>query len=157
MNVWATPISGGRSRSTSRGCDMGASHITLQMLAIRLGSVRRGLGDGEEANQTPLTASVDGVRLELTTENFFVADNACLELTTPGGVKRDLSGLAVARVLERMQVDPRLAYLIGPGSQVWSDLTFAYAAILGVDVAGYRETLGKRLTFQQLPAIEEAC
>ncbi|CAD5107200.1 hypothetical protein [Zestomonas carbonaria] len=66
------------------------------------------------------------------------------------------ASIAVARVIERMQCDPRLAYLIGPGSQTWDDLTAAYAEIHDVPVDDYRRHLESRLEFQQLPGIGRA-
>lgn len=61
--------------------------------------------------------------------------------------------IAIARVIERMQTDPRLAYLIGPGSQTWDDLTSAYAEIHDVPVDDYRRHLESQLEFQSLPGI----
>lgn len=63
------------------------------------------------------------------------------------------ASIAVARVIERMQTDPRLAYLIGPGSQSWEDLTAAYAEIHDVPVDDYRRHLESRLEFQPMPGI----
>jgi len=60
---------------------------------------------------------------------------------------------AVDAVLARIRRDPRLAYLIGPGSESYDRLTEARALRDGVDPATYRRTLEFSLEFQRLPAI----
>jgi len=59
---------------------------------------------------------------------------------------------AVAHIIRRMQTDPRLAYLIGPGSEAFDLLTAADAAEEGLDVAIIRSCLASVKT-QYLPPI----
>lgn len=67
-----------------------------------------------------------------------------------------LSLKAVSHVIHRMQADPRLAYLIGPGSETYDLLTAAAAAPAGFDEDWYREHLSGQLKFQPVSAIGAA-
>lgn len=49
---------------------------------------------------------------------------------------------AIERVLQRMRLDDRLYYIIGPGSQTFDLLTEAYAALTGTDLAEVRRLVG---------------
>lgn len=59
---------------------------------------------------------------------------------------------AVDWLLRRMKEDPRLAYLIGPGSESFERLTSAGAAIAGEEVDAFRERLLGTLQIQPVPA-----
>lgn len=58
---------------------------------------------------------------------------------------------AVNYVLRRMQQDPRLAYLIGPGSQCYELLTEEAAQAAGKPVEEFRKQLEARLTYEPWP------
>lgn len=60
---------------------------------------------------------------------------------------------AVGHVIKRMTEDPRLAYLIGPGSETFDRLVAAAAAPAGMDEAFYAEQLTGQLTIKPLSAI----
>ena len=68
----------------------------------------------------------------------------------------DLAMKAVGHVINRMQADPRLATLIGPGSQAFDLLTAAAAAPSGLDEDFLREQISKTLEFQPVAAVGEA-
>lgn len=68
----------------------------------------------------------------------------------------DLAMKAVGHTIRRMQADPRLAYLIGPGSETYDLLTAAVAAPGGFDEEWYREQLSGQLRFQSVAAIGAA-
>ncbi len=59
----------------------------------------------------------------------------------------------VRYMMERIHQDPRLAYLVGPGSQAFALLTTAYGSIEGQDISALRERLDVDLKFQRVPAI----
>jgi len=61
---------------------------------------------------------------------------------------------AVIRVLRRMQDDGRVAYLIGPGSQTFADLTQAYAEANGLDVEAYRKEFAETLRPERVRVVE---
>lgn len=63
---------------------------------------------------------------------------------------------AVGHTIRRMQADPRLAYLIGPGSETYDLLIAAAAAPAGFDEDWYREHLSGQLKFQPVSAIGAA-
>lgn len=63
---------------------------------------------------------------------------------------------AVLHLVKRMQEDPRLAYLIGPGSESFDLLTDAWATAWGDDVEVFRERLAGELAPQPLPGIGKA-
>lgn len=63
---------------------------------------------------------------------------------------------AVGHTIRRMQADPRLAYLIGPGSETYDLLTAAAAAPAGFDEDWCREHLLGQLKFQPVSAIGAA-
>lgn len=67
--------------------------------------------------------------------------------------KLQLATTAIDHTLRRLRADPRMAYLAGPGSELFSTLTQAYAEIQGVDVVEFRARLQGQLTFQPVPAI----
>jgi hypothetical protein len=60
---------------------------------------------------------------------------------------------AVLWILLRMRADPRLAYLIGPGSEAFALLTAEQAAAEKKDVAEFRREFAAILSFQSVPAI----
>lgn len=60
-----------------------------------------------------------------------------------------------AHLIHQMQRDPRLAWLIGPGSQTWDLATEAYAKESGMDVSLARDTLGKDLKVEEWPSSGE--
>ncbi|MGE0350928.1 hypothetical protein [Hydrogenophaga sp.] len=60
---------------------------------------------------------------------------------------------AVMHALHRLQQDPRLAYLAGPGSQLWDLLTEASALKAGADVQQHRAELANGLAVQPVPRI----
>lgn len=60
---------------------------------------------------------------------------------------------AVKHVIKRMTEDPRLAYLIGPGSESFDRLVAAAAAPAGVDELWYAEQLTGQLTIKPVAAI----
>lgn len=59
---------------------------------------------------------------------------------------------AVAHLVRRMQADPRLAYLIGPGSEVWELVTEELAAQRGVDVKDLRREIEAKLNYEEWPS-----
>ncbi len=63
---------------------------------------------------------------------------------------------AVDYILRRLQADPRLAYLLGPGSEAYRLLTEAQADRNGVDVEALRRDIDAKLEFQTVPAIGAA-
>lgn len=67
----------------------------------------------------------------------------------------DLAMKAVDHVIRRMQEDPRLAYLIGPGSESFDLMTAAAAATAGFDEDFFREQLTGTLKFEPVPPIGE--
>eukprot|EP00456_Euglypha_rotunda_P038529 TRINITY_DN2961_c0_g2_i5.p3 TRINITY_DN2961_c0_g2~~TRINITY_DN2961_c0_g2_i5.p3 ORF type:complete len:134 (+),score=27.98 TRINITY_DN2961_c0_g2_i5:868-1269(+) len=72
------------------------------------------------------------------------------------GEKLTLAVRAVHWVLHRMTEDPRLAYLIGPGSESFDRLTAAGAAMSGVEVDAFREGVLAKLEIQPVPPIGQA-
>lgn len=64
--------------------------------------------------------------------------------------------LAVKHVVQRMINDPRLAYLLGPGSQSFDLLTTAWAAVMDDQVEAVRERLHGYLRPQPVPGIGKA-
>ena len=67
--------------------------------------------------------------------------------------KLQLATDAIDHALRRLRADPRLAYLAGPGSELFNVLTDAHAEIHGIDVMEFRARLQAQLTFQPVPAI----
>jgi hypothetical protein len=61
---------------------------------------------------------------------------------------------AALYVVQRMQRDPRLAYLLGPGSEAFEQLTAEAAAHLGAEVKAFRAELAGRLTYEAWPTLE---
>jgi hypothetical protein len=59
------------------------------------------------------------------------------------------SEAAVSHLLRRMTFDPRLAWLIGPGTRSWELLTAAYAINNDRDVDEFRREKGAALTYQE--------
>lgn len=57
---------------------------------------------------------------------------------------------AVATVLKRLQADPRLAYIMGPFTQSYEELTEAYAETIGKDVEQFRLEFEKTLRFEKV-------
>ena len=62
------------------------------------------------------------------------------------------SDVAVAGMIKRIGTDPRLAYLVGPLTQTYQDLTDAYAEINGLDPDVFRQSFETALQVQKLPA-----
>lgn len=60
---------------------------------------------------------------------------------------------AVLHIVRRMQADPRLAYLIGPGSESFDLLVAAASQADGDEAYPYRESLLGRINTQPLPGI----
>lgn len=71
-------------------------------------------------------------------------------------MKLRLAAAAVSWLLRRMSEDPRLAYLIGHGSESFDKLTAAGAALAGEDADPFRERLLCALQPQPVPGIGEA-
>lgn len=59
---------------------------------------------------------------------------------------------AVKHLLRQMQRDPRLAYLIGPGSESYALLTEEAAAAAGQAPNSFRTDFEKTLTFEPWPS-----
>lgn len=62
---------------------------------------------------------------------------------------------AAAYVLRRMREDPRLAYLIGPGSQTYELLTQEVAQAAGRDAQQYRSEFERDLKTQRWPSEDD--
>lgn len=60
---------------------------------------------------------------------------------------------AVMHIIARLKADPRLAYLIGPGSESFELLVAAAAPLLGEELDPYRESLLGVIAAQPLPGI----
>lgn len=58
---------------------------------------------------------------------------------------------AACHLLKQMNRDPRLAYLIGPGSESFELLTAEYCAAEGLDVEVLRARLTANLKFESWP------
>lgn len=63
---------------------------------------------------------------------------------------------AVMHILKRMKADPRLAYLIGPGSESFYLLMAAGAAIYAYDVEPYTATYTATLETRPVPGLRES-
>lgn len=61
---------------------------------------------------------------------------------------------AVTHLLRRMQNDPRLAYLIGPGSRSYELLTEEAAATTNEDVDAFRKNHEATLKYEPWPSGE---
>lgn len=61
---------------------------------------------------------------------------------------------AATHILRRMQEDPRLAWLIGPGSRSYELLTEEVAAAQNLDVEALRKQHAATLKFEQWPRRE---
>jgi hypothetical protein len=68
-----------------------------------------------------------------------------------------ISDKAVLHLVKRLKADPRLAYLIGPGSESFEMLMSAGAAICSYDVAPYEQTFLIGLKIQPVPRIGDEC
>lgn len=77
-------------------------------------------------------------------------------MATTSQMKLDLAAAAVTWLLLRLKDDPRLAYLLGPGSESFDRLTAAGAALSGEDADPFRERLLGVLAPQPVPAIGRA-
>lgn len=69
------------------------------------------------------------------------------------GISETSAKKAVLHLVDRIKADPRLAYLIGPGSESFELLVTAYAALTGEELDPYRESLLGKLTMQPVPGI----
>lgn len=65
--------------------------------------------------------------------------------------KLEAAAAAVAHVIRRMQMDSRLASLIGEGSESFELLTAAQAMTHGLDLVAYRYQLRTTLRYRALP------
>lgn len=63
---------------------------------------------------------------------------------------------AVMHILRRMESDPRLAWLIGPGSQTFDLLIEEGAEIFGRTAADFRQRVEGRLQFEPWPTALQA-
>jgi hypothetical protein len=63
---------------------------------------------------------------------------------------------AVMHLVHRLKQDPRLAYLIGHGSESFELLVTAAAALVGDEPDTFREGLVSQLTAQPVPGIGQA-
>lgn len=63
---------------------------------------------------------------------------------------------AVMHLVAKLKRDPRLAYLIGPGSESFELLVTAAAVIAGEEWDPYRESLLGKVTTQPVPGIGRA-
>ncbi|WOI47006.1 hypothetical protein [Acidovorax sp. BLS4] len=59
----------------------------------------------------------------------------------------------VAHLLQRIRSDPRMAFLAGPGSELFDLATAAAAAAGGFDEEWYSSQFAENLTYQAVPAI----
>lgn len=60
---------------------------------------------------------------------------------------------AVVHLVSQLQRDPRLAYLIGPGSESFELLVNAHAVLAGEELDPYRESMLGKLIMQPVPGI----
>lgn len=60
--------------------------------------------------------------------------------------------IAVETLIRRISDDPRVAWLIGPGSQTYDAVTSAYAQMIGRDVNEFRKDFEAGLEFQEWPS-----
>lgn len=60
---------------------------------------------------------------------------------------------AVMHLVAQLQRDPRLAFLIGPGSESFELLVNAHAVLAGEESDPYRESLLGKLVMQPVPGI----
>jgi hypothetical protein len=69
-------------------------------------------------------------------------------------VNTALSEVAVACFIKRLQTDPRLAYIAGPGSELFEKMCFAYADSEDVEADVFKKDFAAQLRFQKVPPIE---
>ena len=62
---------------------------------------------------------------------------------------------AVRTMIKRIRDDARVAYLIGPFSQAYDELTDAYAETIGKDPDEFRKEFEAVLKVQKVPALGE--
>jgi len=62
-----------------------------------------------------------------------------------------LAQIALGSVLGRISRDPRLAWLMGPGSQTFDQVIAAAAAARGHELKEFRKVIEDRLTFEPWP------
>lgn len=65
----------------------------------------------------------------------------------------ELAGTALWQVMNRITKDARVAYLIGPGSETFEQVTAACAALSGMDEEFYREKIAANLNYQPVPRL----
>ncbi|MDR1351475.1 MAG: hypothetical protein LBJ59_12015 [Zoogloeaceae bacterium] len=58
---------------------------------------------------------------------------------------------AIGHVIRRMICDPRLAWLIGPGSRTWELVTAAFAVINDMDIDKFRREIEAQLKYEEWP------
>ena len=61
---------------------------------------------------------------------------------------------AVRTMIKRIRDDARVAYLIGPFSQAYDEITEAYAESVGKDPDEFRSEFERALKIQQVPPLE---
>lgn len=62
---------------------------------------------------------------------------------------------AVRTMIKRIRDDGRVAYLVGPGSQTYEELTDAYAEIIGEDPIVFRSKFETVIRPQRVAVIED--
>lgn len=95
------------------------------------------------------------VHSDLWTLDGQAMDNMALELARIEFHRRTAAEHAVMHILKRIKADPRLAWLIGLGSESFELLMVAGATICSYDIDPYRQTFQVGLETQQLPGIGE--
>jgi len=71
-------------------------------------------------------------------------------------MSEDLSATAKAclHVMSRIIRDPRITYFMGPGSEVWEQVTTAVAEIRGEPVEAYRASIIPHLSTVRMVEVE---
>lgn len=94
------------------------------------------------------------VQTDLWTMDAHAMNNMALDLARIAfEPRRTVAEHAVAHILKRVKADPRLAWLIGPGSESFELLMVAGAHIGSYDIDPYRNTFQVGLKTQPLPGI----
>ena len=62
---------------------------------------------------------------------------------------------AVSSMIKRIQDDPRVAYIIGPFTQTYDDITDAYAELIGKDPDEFRQEFESTLKTQRVEPIAD--
>jgi hypothetical protein len=69
------------------------------------------------------------------------------------GDQLKLAEQVIFHLLKRIQSDPRMAYLVGPGSQMFDLVTAAAAALGGFDEGWFRDNIAKDLKYQPVAGV----